>query len=306
MRVFEREQRVVNVNGLEVGGQPGERPVVLVASLFYSGHRAVQDHKAGKFDASAVERDIQLVLEWSDKTGLPVIFDVVGSYQAALEKYVEFVAGHCEVPFLVDGTNDDSRVPAIRTAGEWGLLDRAILNSIDHQTSDDTLREIREIGVKHAVLLAFESRHLFPEKKLALLRGVEGKFKGLLQKAEEAGLEGFLVDVAVLDVPSISFCARAQQLVKEEFGLPVGCAPANAIFEWEKAKELFGREGRWSCDAAACVFLEDNYADFILFGPANKAPQVFPAVAMRDALGAYFGKRVNKIRPKPGPLSKIF
>ncbi len=296
----------MNVNGVEIGGQPGERPTVLVGSLFYRGHRAVIDTKTGAFDKQILESDIQGMLEWSDKTGIPIILDLVGSYQAALEKYIEFVSGYCEVPFLVDGTNDQSRIPAMHTVKEWGLLDRAILNSIDHQTSDEILAEIKTIGVKHAVLLAFESRYLLPQKKIQLLTGVEGKFKGLLQKAEEAGIRDFIVDVAVLDVPSIGFCGHAQELVKEQFGVPVGCAPANAIFDWEKAKELFGREGRWICASAACVFLKDQYADFILFGPANKAPQIFPAMAMRDALGEYFARRIHKLRPQPGPLGKIF
>jgi len=289
-----------------MGGQLGERPTVLVGSLFYKGHKAVTDPKTGQFDRQIVEGDIQLMLEWSDKTGLPVIFDLVGSYAPALERYIEFVANCTKVPFLVDGTGDESRIPAMRRVKEWGLLDRAILNSIDFSTSDATLAEIKTIGVKHSVLLAFESRHLLPEKKVELLAGEPGKYKGLLQKAKEAGVSSYIVDVAVLDVPSIGFCARTQELVKEQHGLPVGCAPPNAIFEWEKALTVMGREGRVITDAAACVFLRNHGADFILFGPCNKAAQVFPAVALTDSIMAYYQHRVNKVAVQPGPLNKIF
>lgn len=296
----------MKIGAVEIGGQVGARPTVLVASLFYKGHKAVQDEKRGVFDPAIVEADVQLVLEWADKTGLPVIFDLVGSYQEALEKYVEFVAGLCDVPFLVDGTNDDSRVPAMRTIRDWGLLDRAVLNSIDFATTDERLAEIREIGVKHAVLLAFENRHLFPKKKVQLLAGRKGKFKGLLQKAEEAGVENYIVDVAVLDVPSLAFCAQAQVLVKEQYGLPVGCAPPNAIFQWDRAREVLGKAGRVLTDTAACVFLRDNMADFLLFGPANKAPEIFPAIALQDAVLGYYQRRVNKLKVRPGPAQKIF
>ncbi len=306
MKLYSKEQTVFRAGSLEMGGQPGERPTVLVGSLFYKGHKAVTDPKTGQFDKKLVESDIQLVLEWSDKTGLPVIFDIVGSYAPALERNIEFVANACKVPFLVDGTGDESRIPAMRRVKEWGLLDRAILNSIDFATSDATLADIKAIGVKHSILLAFETRHLLPEKKVELLAGEPGKYKGLLQKAKEAGVDSYVIDVAVLDVPSIGFCARTQELVKEQYGLPVGCAPPNAIFEWEKAARVMGKEGRVLTDAAACVFLRDHGADFILFGPCNKAAQIFPAVALLDSISAYYQKRVNKLAVQPGPLNKIF
>lgn len=306
MQIFSCEQKVFCAGNVEIGGQPGERPTVLIGSLFYKGHKAVVDPKVGEFDAGQVEADMQLVTDWSEKTGLPIIFDLVGSYTAALERYVEFVAGHCDAPFLVDGTSDDARIPAMRTCEEWGLLNRAILNSIDYSTTDENLAQIREIGVRSSVLLAFENRHLLPEKKVQLLTGEGGQYKGLLQKAQEAGVENFIVDVAVLDVPSIAFCARAQELIKDQFGLPVGCAPPNAIFDWEKAIAEFGKEGRILTDAAACVFLQDHGADYVLFGPCNKAAQIFPAVAFQDAIVAYYQRRVNKITVQPGPLNKIF
>ena len=57
------------------------------------------------------------------------------------------------------------RIPVMRTCQESGLLDRAILNSIDHNTNDEYLSEIKDIGVQSSILLAFENRHLLPEKK---------------------------------------------------------------------------------------------------------------------------------------------
>lgn len=304
--MFEKEQRVVRVAGVSFGGQPSENPVVMVGSLFYRGHKAVTDHRRGAFDRKVVEGEVQTVLEWSDKTGLPVAFDLVAQHADALKEYVSFAADSFDAPFLVDGTNDEVRLPAMEAAAEWGLLDRAILNSIDAKATDASLAEYKALGVRHAVLLAFESRALLPEKKLSLLTSVEGKVKGLVQKAGEAGIRDFLVDVAVLDVPSMAFCARTQQLVKERHGYPVGCAPANAVFEWERARGLFGREGRWSCAAAACVFLADWWADFILYGPARLAPQIFPAVATREAIGAYYQRRINRVDVRSDVLQRLF
>ena len=72
MHIFPCEQKVFRAGQVEIGGEPGQRPTVLVGSLFYQGHKAVVDPKVGEFDAEKVETDMQLMLEWSDKTALPV------------------------------------------------------------------------------------------------------------------------------------------------------------------------------------------------------------------------------------------
>ena len=44
---FDKEQIVLDVAGVKVGGQPGEYPTVLAGTIFYGGHKIIEDEKAG-------------------------------------------------------------------------------------------------------------------------------------------------------------------------------------------------------------------------------------------------------------------
>jgi len=68
MHAFKREQKVCRIGGVEVGGQPGERPVVLVGSIFFAGHRIVRDPVRGLFDG---ERAAALLEREAEVSGAP-------------------------------------------------------------------------------------------------------------------------------------------------------------------------------------------------------------------------------------------
>ena len=40
---FEKEQLVVDIAGVKMGGQPGEYPTVLAGTIFYGGHNIISD-----------------------------------------------------------------------------------------------------------------------------------------------------------------------------------------------------------------------------------------------------------------------
>ena len=54
MLKFEKEQKVIRIGKVKIGGQPGENPIVLVGSVFYRNHDALLDKKAGKIDEKIV------------------------------------------------------------------------------------------------------------------------------------------------------------------------------------------------------------------------------------------------------------
>ena len=220
---FEKEQIVSKIGNVSIGGQPGENPVVMIGTVFYTNHAALLDEKTGKIDKKLVEQELNEFSEIIEETGMQGIIDVVGGYPDALLKECEFVADMVDYPFLVDGLNDSSRIPAMEGLKDIGLLDRAILNSIDEATTEESLQKLKEIGVQHAVLLTFGNRYIFPQKKIDFLKNT------LIKKAQSANIENILVDTAVLDLPSIGINAETTRLVKSELGLPTGFAPANAI-----------------------------------------------------------------------------
>jgi len=302
---FESKQKVFDISGVKVGGQPGEYPTVLIGSIFYDGHKIVSDANKGEFDRVKAEGLIKMQEELSDKTGNPFILDVVGSTVEALQKYVEFISETTEAPFLVDAPSATVRILAMKYAVEVGLNARAIYNSIDNTIKQEEIKAIKELGVKTAVLLAYNSRNLWPEGRLEILKGYTNQI-GLLEAAKKARVKNLLVDTAVLDIPSIGLAVRSIYLVKQELGLPAGCGPANATTTWKKGKKEYAPYGFPVCNASACTSAQIMGANFILYGPIVQAEAVFPACAMTDALIAYNSRRYG-IGPKVKnhPLFKI-
>jgi tetrahydromethanopterin S-methyltransferase subunit H len=142
---------------------------------------------------------------------------------------------------------------------------------------------------------------------MEILRGFEGQV-GLLRRAEEAGIKKTLVDVAVLDVPSIGLAMKAIYSVKEETGLPTGCGPSNATSTWKRLRKgELGADAVVACEAAANAVTIPMGANFILYGPIENSGKVFPAVALTDALVAYHARRLGiRVRTRNHPLFKIF
>lgn len=303
---FENEQKVFEIAGVKVGGQPGEYPTVLVGSIFYEGHKIVSEPFKGEFDQGCAESLIKRQEELSDKTGNPFILDVVGLKSEALRKCVDFVAEKTKAPFLVDGPSYEVRIPVIKHTIETGLRDRAIYNSIDYSVKPEEITSLKELNVRSSVLMAYNPRNVWAEGRLEILKGFERQI-GLLEAGQKAGLENLLVDTAVLDVPSIGFAAKAINLVKSTYGLPAGCAPANAVTTWKKLKKEYPPSAYLSCIAGSMVITNMMGANFILYGPVELAEAAFPACAMADAIIAYGARRLGT-RPKVSnhPLFKIF
>jgi tetrahydromethanopterin S-methyltransferase subunit H len=192
---FEKEQKVVQIGKTRIGGNPGQNPIAMIGTVFYTNHAALLNEKTGDIDKSLVEAELNEFTEIIEDTKMQGIVDVVGAYTEALIKECEYVADVVEYPFLVDGLNDSSRIPAMEGLKEIGLLDRAILNSIDEATTEESLEKLKNIGVKNSVLLTFGSRSIFPTQKLKLLE------ETLIPKANKANIKNILVDSAVLDLP---------------------------------------------------------------------------------------------------------
>ncbi|HME53534.1 MAG TPA: tetrahydromethanopterin S-methyltransferase subunit H [Candidatus Lokiarchaeia archaeon] len=308
---FATQQKTVTIGNVTLGGQPGEYPTVLVGSMFYKGHKIFTE--PGIFNQEEATSQLQAMESIARETGMSFIIDVVGDSADNLVNYCQFVADATESkqqPFLMDGLTDDIRVPAMKRLVESGLGDRLVYNSIEPKILDDTINAIAECGIKSAILLSFDSTMLLPQQKLKLLEGWDDKAgvkEGLMAKAGRAGVENCIVDVAVLDMPSIGLAARAIETVKETLGLPAGCAPSNAIFECSGIKR-FGEDARLTSLVAASTFLAASGADFILFGPIKYCKDVCFAVANVDAFHAYAGRRIDKIKPasEDHPLFKLF
>ncbi len=300
MLLFEREQQVAEIGNVKMGGQPGENPPVAVATVFYAAHKALLNEKTGKIDKTLVEQEVNDFMSIVDETGMQAIVDVVGGYPEALYKECLYISKIVDCPFLVDGLNDESRVPAMGMLRDAGLLDRAILNSIDENTSDESLEKYKEYGVKNSVLLTFGSKAIFPKHKLDLLK------THLIPSAEKAGIKKVIVDTAVLDLPSIAINFETTRLVKSELGLPTGYAPANAIYGWSFVKK-YGDSSRCGAISSIMVNCLDAGADFVLFGPVKFAKCIVPSMALKAGINSYYRKRIlRKPISDKTPFKHIF
>jgi tetrahydromethanopterin S-methyltransferase subunit H len=300
MLEFENEQKVIEIGDVKLGGQPGENPTVMIGTVFYANHAALIDEKTGEFDKKIIEKELNDYAELIEEMDMQGIIDVVGGYSDALIRECEYIADTVDYPFLVDGLNDESRIPAMEGLKEKGLIDRAILNSIDESTSPESLEKLKEIGVENAVLLTFGSRAIFPSQKIELLKNE------LLPKAKRAGIKNCIVDTAVLDLPSIGINIETVGLVKKELGLPVGFAPANAIYGWNYVKK-FGESARCGAIASLMTYCVSSGSNFVLYGPIKFAKCVIPSIALMDSVSGYYRKRIlrKKISEKT-PLKKIY
>jgi len=298
--LFEKEQKVIEIRNVKLGGQPGEYPPVAIGSVFYSKHPALKNEKTGDFDKNLVEQEVNDFMTIIEENNIQAIIDVVGAYPEALIKECIFIADLIDIPFLVDGLNDEIRIPAMEGLKEIGLLDRAILNSIDENTTEETCKKLKEIGIKNSVLLTFGIKAIYPEQKLKFLKNT------LIQKAKKAGIENYIIDTAVLDLPSVSINAEATTLIKNELGIPTGYAPSNAIYGWEFIKK-YGDEVRCGAISSIMVNCIDAGADFVLFGPIKFAQCVIPSLALISGMHSYYRKRVlKKELSEMNPLKKIF
>ena len=83
---FEAEQRIFRLGDVEIGGRPGEFPVVLIGSIFHEGHGIVEDRSVGRFDEVKARKLILRQEKASRKTGIPCMLDVVGETPEAMER----------------------------------------------------------------------------------------------------------------------------------------------------------------------------------------------------------------------------
>lgn len=303
---FTANQHVYDINGIKIGGQPGEYPTVLIGSIFYRGHKIVSDQMKGIFDKEAAKALLDEEAELSAETGNPRIIDVLGESVEALTKYVEFILENTDSPFLLDSISPEVRIGTLKQLGkDPAIIKRLIYNSLDEHYTEEELAVIKEHEVKTAVILAFSKKALKPQARVKLLKG-DGEQEGLIAAAKRAGIEQLLVDPGVLDVPSVSWTTEAINVVKEEFGYPGGCAPSNAVYLWKKMRSK-GTPVFEVAGASVFTYPITQGADFVLYGPLANAPWVYPAIAATDSMIAYNNKLTGvKLGTKEHPLLKLF
>jgi tetrahydromethanopterin S-methyltransferase subunit H len=301
---FETEQKIFEIAGVKLGGQPGQLPTVMIGSIFHRGHGIVRDHQTGKFEKQEARHLIQQQDELADRMGIPCMLDVYGETLVSFQKHVDFVSEITDVPLLLNAPTAALRAQSVGYTREIGLLERTIYNSINYTVNEQEIESIKESGVKTALIQSMNPRNIKLEGMTEIIK--KNEETGLLIDSQKAGIEKPLLLAPVYDVPSMGLGIKGVHLLKSEFGFPTGIPPIGIVGVWDKIKEL-GKDIKKSCRASALALSQYSGSDFILYGSIAKAPDLFPVCAMVDIIVAYITKQAygTKILTENHPFYKV-
>ena len=273
---FNKIQNIYSIGRVKVGGQPGELPTFLIGSIFWLGQKLVQDANKGIFDVSEAEKIINTMQTQSDITGVPFAFDIVGTTELAFEKYIDFVSKHSDAPLVLDAMSPKARMAAADLAKKMGLADRCIYNSVYKGVSDVELGKLNESGIQSSIVLADNQQDNSLEGKMAIAQEA-------LALADKAGITKPMIDTAIpAFAPDMGTAVRTISAMKEKYGHPVGLGSGNVVTTMGWIKANIAKEFRKGPVTSTNSIMQMAGANYLMFGPAEQAEWVFPAVAVTD------------------------
>ena len=241
---FEKEQSVWDFNGTMIGGQPGEYPTVLGASIFYNKHECVLDDKTGKIDKAKAEALWNRCQVLSDLTGVPHFIQIIAEYGEAFESYFSwFDSIDNKTAFLMDSSVPAALAHACKYVTDVGLAKRAIYNSINGSILPESIEALKNSDVDAAIVLAFNPADpsVAGREKVLTSGGVAGQTKGMLEIAEYCGIKRPILDTAATPLGLGSGGSYREILAcKAIHGYPTGGAYHNMTVSWTWLKRWKG------------------------------------------------------------------
>jgi len=251
---FEKEQSVWDFNGTKLGGQPGEYPTVLAASIFYNKHEIVLDDKTGKIDTAKAEALWNRCQVLSDEVGIPHFIQILAEYPEAFEKYFTwFDSIDNKTAFLMDSSVPKALAHACKYVTEVGLANRAIYNSINGSILPENIEALKNSDVDAAIVLAFNPADpsVAGREKVLVEGGVAGQAKGMIPISEECGITRPILDTAATPLGLGSGSAYREILAcKAIHGYPTGGAYHNMTVAWTWLRRWKGTKKVPSVQAA--------------------------------------------------------
>ncbi|MFQ6126646.1 MAG: tetrahydromethanopterin S-methyltransferase subunit H [Candidatus Heimdallarchaeota archaeon] len=302
---FEKKIQAYNIGGIKVGGELGKNPTVLFGSMFYTGHRIVEDRSEGRFDRKRAEILINRQEELSDQTGIPGMLDLVAVRPHEFETYINFVTNVTDMPFAVDAWHEETKLAAAQIIYEQGLQNRTVYNSLAPWSKNLPLEvaQLSKFQQENVVLVAFNQEDATVQGRLSILT------TKLIPYARKAGFQHLLVDTSVMNAPSTAISLLTGCKIRDQIGFPVGCGPSNGTDPkaWSIPREKWGKLGFTSIDAALHA-VTTLWSDFLFYGPIENAKWIFPAVSLAEMLKATFRAELTHDLPQmeTHPLNKFF
>jgi tetrahydromethanopterin S-methyltransferase subunit H len=289
MYSFTHDQDAESLMNISFGGQPGEYPTVLFAGLFFKG--TPKYHEAKKC--------LNTMYSLSKQTGVPTIPDFFIRKAEYIPKIIDFILSTIpkEMPFSIDIIEPSIKIQMLKQLQKNNLLQRIIYNSIHIGITDEEQKALKINTPAMAILVAFNPKDTSPDGKIEVLEnGAHLRENGLFDVAKQSGISRVLVDTAALAPGQNSGAAIAAiPVIKEEYGLPVGCAIHNVV---EKSSWLDRfHNSRKLVDLASNINIPLFGGDFALFGPIEYADKIIPLIAWQDILISEYTEKYFGIQP---------
>jgi tetrahydromethanopterin S-methyltransferase subunit H len=298
---YELKQRVCNIGGIKVGGQPGENPPLLIGSMFQKGDVLLESRKEHKFDKAGAKERIREMERFAQETGVPGIIAMVANTLDEMKTYIDFFTNVTDMPFAIDIWVQKTRLAVARYIAEQGIQDRLLYNSITPWDEDieAQVAEMKRLGIKHVVVQVFD----IEDKRSG---GRVKSLKKMLSIVEKGNFDSILVDTSVMNLPTTSLSMIANHLIKKEFGLPVGFAPSNGTYMWRKSASEQDK-GKFPAIDAGVHAISAIASDFLFYGPMTGTSRVFPAVAAASSMMAALAYEESGFLPGENhPLNLLF
>ncbi len=297
---YTQEQKSFELDGIEVGGQPGVHPTLMVGSVFYEDQF---DHP--KENREKVVELIRKQKDLSEKTSIPSLVDIFIYEKEEIEWKIDFALDNIEGMFSLDIPEAEVRIEVLDRLEELDALDRVIYNSLNLGATEKELEKLEESPPKGAILLGYNPQKNNTQGRVDMIKdGGALMDEGLLPHAEEMGIDYMFLDTAATPFGEKSCeTLRAIPVFKDDFGLPTGCSLHNTVESWkwldeyEKRDEIFQMLDT-SIDGLPVLL----GADFIYYGPIENSDTALPHMAMVDKLVAegaedYFGAEIDEEHP---------
>jgi len=295
MFTFTKDQHIVDISGYAFGGQPGKFPTVLFGGLFFKGQP----------DYQTAAKALKHMLQLSEKTGNPAIPDFFIKKEEYIQGIIQFIIDTLPKnhPFSIDVIEPSIKIKTLEALNDHNLLCRAIYNSIHVGITDEERDALKHNTPEMAILVAFNPKDKSPDGKIEVLEnGAHLIDTGLFDIAKKVGIQKILVDTAALAPGDNSGAAIAAiPVIKEEYGLPTGCAIHNVV---EKSRWLNDfSSARKTVDISSNVNIPLFGGDYAIYGSIDNSDMIFPVIAWQDILISeytenYFGIKPDTTHPR--------
>ena len=130
MMRFHNEQKEFIISGVRFGGQPGKRRTVMIGSVCYPRHSIVEDRVSGICKQGSLKKLFDVMDVSASETGTPGAVMLYAETAQAMEAYLRAAADLTTFPLFLDSPSSEVRLAGCQIAGEMGIGDRVIYNSL--------------------------------------------------------------------------------------------------------------------------------------------------------------------------------